>query len=70
MPCILNAANEMAVAAFLDEKIRFTQLPEVVEYTMENSLFSLSPDLDFLDVTDKNARETALRFINKLQNER
>jgi hypothetical protein len=37
---------------------------------MENSLFSLSPDLDFLDVTDKNARETALRFINKLQNER
>jgi 1-deoxy-D-xylulose-5-phosphate reductoisomerase len=70
MPCILNAANEMAVNAFLDEKIRFTQLPEVVEHTMETSLFSLSPDLDFLDVTDKNARETALRFINKLQNEK
>jgi 1-deoxy-D-xylulose 5-phosphate reductoisomerase len=60
----------MAVNAFLDEKIRFTQLPEVVEHTMETSLFSLSPDLDFLDVTDKNARETALRFINKLQNKK
>jgi 1-deoxy-D-xylulose-5-phosphate reductoisomerase len=70
MPCILNAANEMAVNAFLDEKIRFTQLPEVVEHTMETSLFSPTPDLDFLDVTDKNARETALRFINKLQNKK
>jgi hypothetical protein len=37
---------------------------------METSLFSPTPDLDFLDVTDKNARETALRFINKLQNKK
>ena len=70
MPCILNAANEMAVEAFLDEKIGFTQMPEVVEYTMENSLYSPSPDLDFLDVTDFTARESALSFINKLQKER
>jgi 1-deoxy-D-xylulose-5-phosphate reductoisomerase len=67
MPCILNAANEMAVNAFLDEKIKFTQMPEVVEYTMENCYFSSNPDLDFLEVTDAEARETALRFINKLQ---
>ena len=70
MPCILNAANEMAVEAFLDEKIGFTQMPEVVEYTMENSLYSPSPDLDFLDFTDSSARESALSFINKLQKER
>jgi 1-deoxy-D-xylulose-5-phosphate reductoisomerase len=70
MPCILNAANEMAVEAFLDEKIGFTQMPEVVEHTMENSLYSPSPDLDFLDVTDSSARESALSFINKLQKER
>jgi 1-deoxy-D-xylulose-5-phosphate reductoisomerase len=70
MPCILNAANEMAVKAFLDEKIGFTQMPEIVEHTMENSLYSPSPDLDFLEVTDANARETALSFINKLQKER
>jgi 1-deoxy-D-xylulose-5-phosphate reductoisomerase len=70
MPCILNAANEMAVRAFLDEKITFTEMPEIVEYTMENSLHSKSPDLDFLEVTDNNARETALTYINKLQNKR
>ena len=70
MPCILNAANEMAVRAFLDEKVGFMQMPEIVEYTMENSLFSPSPDLDFLEITDASAREMAQRFINKLQKER
>jgi len=70
MPCILNAANEIAVEAFLDEKIGFTQMPEVVEYTMENSLYSPLPDLDFLDVSDSSARKSALSFINKLQKER
>lgn len=70
MPCILNAANEMAVNAFLDRKIGFTQMPDIVEYTMENSLYSPSPDLDLLEVSDSCARETALSFINKLQKER
>ena len=70
MPCILNAANEMAVGAFLDGKIGFTQMPEVVEYTMENSFYSATPDLDFLDATDSGARETALSYINKLQKQR
>ncbi len=70
MPCILNAANEMAVKAFLEEKIGFTQMPDIVEHTMEHSLYSPSPDLDLLDVTDASARETAINFINKLQKER
>ena len=70
MPCILNAANEMAVKAFLDEKIGFTQMPDVVEHTMENSLYAHSPDLDFLEVTDANARRTAINFINKLHKKR
>ena len=70
MPCILNAANEMAVEAFLYEKIGFTQMPAVVEYTMENSLYSPLPDLDFLDVSDSGARKSALSFIYKLQKER
>jgi 1-deoxy-D-xylulose-5-phosphate reductoisomerase len=70
MPCILNAANEIAVEAFLDEKIGFTQMPEVVEYTMEKSSFSPSPDLESLECSDTSARETALNFINKLQKEK
>jgi 1-deoxy-D-xylulose-5-phosphate reductoisomerase len=67
MPCILNAANEMAVNAFLEEKVSFTQIPDIVEYSMNNSFFSGSPDLDFLEVSDTDARNTALSFINKLQ---
>jgi len=70
MPCILNAANEMAVLAFLEEKIGFTQMPDIVEHTMEHSLYSPSPDLDLLDATDASARLTATNFINKLQKER
>lgn len=70
MPCVLNASNEMAVKAFLDQKIGFTQMPDVVEYAMENSYYSPAPDLDSLEATDTSARETALSFINKLQKER
>ena len=67
MPCIMNAANEVAVNSFLAEKIGFLQMSDIVEYTMENSLFSLASDLDLLEASDVNARETALKYINKLQ---
>jgi 1-deoxy-D-xylulose-5-phosphate reductoisomerase len=70
MPCILNAANEMAVNAFLEEKVSFTRMPDIVEYTMENSFYSNSPDLDSLEVSDIHAREMAQSFINKLQKEK
>ena len=70
MPCILNAANEIAVGAFLDGKIGFTQMPDIVEFTMENSFYSATPDLEFLDATDSSARETAISYINKLQKQR
>jgi 1-deoxy-D-xylulose-5-phosphate reductoisomerase len=70
MPCIMNAANEIAVSAFLDGNIGFLQMPEVVEYTMENSLYSPSPDLNFLESTDASARDTAVSFINKFHKKR
>jgi 1-deoxy-D-xylulose-5-phosphate reductoisomerase len=70
MCCIMNAANEMAVEAFLSGKIGFMQMPDVVRYSMENSSFSPEPDLDLLGISDKNARETALDYINKLYNKR
>ena len=34
-PTILNAANEVAVQGFLDRKLRFTQIPQLVEYALE-----------------------------------
>jgi 1-deoxy-D-xylulose-5-phosphate reductoisomerase len=70
MPCVLNASNEVAVKAFLDQKIGFTQMPDVVEHTLEHCEFSAAPDLDSLEATDISAREMAMSFINKLQKEK
>ncbi len=67
-PCILNAANEIAVRAFLSGRIRFTDMPDVVEYTIENNTYIASPDLASLETTDREARETADNFVKKIQN--
>jgi 1-deoxy-D-xylulose-5-phosphate reductoisomerase len=67
-PCILNAANEIAVKAFLSGRIRFTDMPDVVEHTIENNAYIASPDLASLEMTDKEARETADNFVKKIQN--
>jgi 1-deoxy-D-xylulose-5-phosphate reductoisomerase len=70
MCCILNAANEIAVDAFLSEKIGFLQMPDVVKHTMESNLYSQDPDLDLLELTDTRAREIATNYINKQHNKR
>lgn len=63
MPCILNAANEVAVKAFLHEEIRFTQMPEVARYTMEATKFISSPSLEDLVETNKEAIKLAEDWI-------
>jgi 1-deoxy-D-xylulose-5-phosphate reductoisomerase len=66
MPCILNAANEVAVEAFLNKKITFIQMPDIVEYAMGVTEFSSNPDIAFLELTDKRGRKAAHDYINKL----
>jgi len=68
MPCIMNAANEIAVTAFMDGKIGFVQMSDVVSWAMEKCSFSASPDLEFLEETDFRARELAIKYVNKLYN--
>ena len=46
MPCILNAANEIAVGAFLDERIGFLDIPEVIEHCMGTVSFIRNPQYD------------------------
>jgi 1-deoxy-D-xylulose-5-phosphate reductoisomerase len=46
MPTVYNAANERAVAMFLDRKIRFLEIPEIIGAAMEQVNFVDSPDLD------------------------
>lgn len=63
MPCVLNAANEVAVQAFLEDRIGFLQMSDVVAETMEKMPFIKSPDLgDYMDC-DKEARLLAGRSL-------
>ncbi len=56
MPCILNAANEVVVQAFLQEKISFLKMPEIIERSMQKVSFIKNPDLDDYIQTDKETR--------------
>lgn len=64
LPCIVNAANEIAVAAFLEEKIGFLDIPEVIEKTIQRITFIQNPTLqDYVD-TDRETRVQALEIAS------
>lgn len=65
MPCILNAANEIAVAAFLNEKCSFLEMSDILEQTMQTVPFIQDPDLDNYIQTNAEARRKAESFIKK-----
>ena len=58
-PCVLNAANEVAVAAFLDGRLPFLGIPEVVERTLDAADGLPARDLDELVAADTDARRLA-----------
>jgi 1-deoxy-D-xylulose-5-phosphate reductoisomerase len=59
VPCVLNAANEVVVQAFLDKKIGFLRMPEIIEKTMEKVNFVKKPDIDDLIQTNSETRRIA-----------
>lgn len=65
MPCILNAANEITVAAFLEDKISFPAMSEVIEKTLERVSFIASPDLEDYMQTDAEARVKAEEAVRR-----
>lgn len=62
-PCVLNAANEIAVAAFLEEKISYTAMSDIIEKTMQRASFIATPSLNDYLSTDAEAREIAKSLI-------
>lgn len=64
MPCILNAANEIAVQAFLEKRIRFTDMPIVARKTMDKTPWSRETDLETLVATNSTARDIAQGIVN------
>ena len=64
MPCILNAANEVVVAAFLRDEIGFLQMSDVIEKTMAKATFISVPTYEDYVATDAEARKIAEQFFN------
>ena len=65
-PCVLNAANEVAVAAFLEGRCTFLGMPEVVERTLERVEFVGQPSLEALLEIDGAARRVAEEELGRL----
>lgn len=63
IPCVVNAANEICVAAFLEESIKFTDMPKLIARAMEKATYILKPTLDDYLETDKEIREMVKSWI-------
>lgn len=66
MSCIMNAANEVAVAAYLQDRIGFYGIAEIVAETMAGSKFVAEPDLEDIFATDAAAKEYASGLLDKI----
>ena len=63
--CRLNAANEIAVQAFLNEEIRFLEIPALLEFCLENGSHIENPDYDAYVSSDSESREMASNWIRE-----
>jgi 1-deoxy-D-xylulose-5-phosphate reductoisomerase len=62
-PAILNAANEIAVEAFLHERIRFTSIPELIEETLGRMTIETADSLETIFAADAAARELSMTLL-------
>lgn len=65
MACILNAANEVAVDAFLNDKIGFLEMSDLLENCMEKITYIANPNYEEYVNTDKETRIFATKLVNK-----
>ena len=64
IPCVVNAANEVCVAAFLNDRVKFTDMPRLIERAMNEATYILKPTLDDYLETDKEIRRMVEEWIN------
>ena len=64
-PIVLNAANEIAVAAFLQEQIRFTQIPQLIEEVLSMQRICAVHSLEQVFEIDQHARRQASAWLNR-----
>jgi len=70
IPCVMNAADEVAVHAFLREEISFLQIPQLIEETMSKMPFVNKPALSDYEATDAEARILATELLSGYKNKR
>jgi 1-deoxy-D-xylulose-5-phosphate reductoisomerase len=63
MPCIINAANEVVVAEFLNNRLGFLQMSDVIEVCMNKISFVNNPSLDDYVETDRETRSFAKKLV-------
>jgi 1-deoxy-D-xylulose-5-phosphate reductoisomerase len=63
-PCVLNAANEVVVDAFLKDKVSFLQMSDIIEQSMQKVSFIKKPNYSDYVATDAETRRLALEIIN------
>lgn len=63
MPCIVNAANEIVNRAFIEDKIPYTKISEIIEKTMQNVAFNTDDTLENYLETDRQARAYAASLL-------
>ena len=68
MPCVLNAANEVAVEEFLKDKIGFLQMSEVVEQSLAKISYVVKPSLEDYVQTDQETRVRAKEIVKQFSN--
>ena len=64
-PCVLNAANEVAVAAFLRDEVGFLEMSNVLEHALDTVTHVAKPSLEQLFELDRTAREAASERIRR-----
>ena len=67
IPCAMNAANEVAVVSFLRGEIKFTQIPLVIEKTLEKCNFVASPSVEDIFSTDRQSKERAQEVLTQIR---
>ena len=65
MPCVMNAANEIAVEAFLNEQISFLDIYDIIEEAMQSHITLVEPELEDLFEIDSNIRKQVKEKIYK-----
>jgi len=66
MPCVLNAANEVAVGAFLEDRISFLEMPDIIEKCMEDVAHIPFPGYEDYVQTNDETRQKALEHIARI----